>query len=299
MPSSIVRRLALPGALALLTLPQVAWGFCRQTTCDTDDCPVDSRGCVAEGKELFYDTACLSFAVDEGSAEPLGISDDEMVELVLHGFRSWKEVDCPGGGHPNFEVQPVGVVDARGIFFCEEEESNVGVWTFDPTWEYESSSLGYTTSTFVVDTGEIFDADVELNLRRISSVVPRNGDIQSAVLSVVTHEAGHFLGLAHSDDPGAVMAATYSELTPRALTADDIEGICTLYPPDGPALRCSEPGVSEAGYDAMACDLLTSPESEPESSCSVHAPRPLRGRSLALGLLFTMATFAFRRQLRR
>jgi hypothetical protein len=253
--------------------PDVAWGYCRQTTCDREDCPVDSQGCIALGDELYYDVPCLSFGFDAGSAEPLGLSDDEMLELIGQAFQSWKEVECPDGGQPSFEVQPVGVVEASGIFFCEEEETNVSVWTLDQTWNYEASSLGYTTSTFVVDDGEVYDADVELNLRRIASIVPSNGDVARAVLSVATHEAGHFLGLAHSDDFGAVMAATYADLAPRPLTEDDIAGICAIYPPRRADLSCSAPGVSEAGYDREACAVVTESESDADGACSVARNR--------------------------
>ena len=47
------------------------------------------------------------------------------------------------------------------------------------------------------------------------------------LFSVALHEAGHALGLGHSDDPAAVMYPYYSQHT--GLTADDIAGIQALY----------------------------------------------------------------------
>jgi hypothetical protein len=60
-------------------------------------------------------------------------------------------------------------------------------------------------------------------------VVPNGYDLQS----IITHEAGHFMGLAHSFDPNATMWAHYSAGTEsfRDLSDDDIDGICTVYPP--------------------------------------------------------------------
>jgi hypothetical protein len=47
------------------------------------------------------------------------------------------------------------------------------------------------------------------------------------VFSVALHEAGHALGLGHSDKPGAVMYPYYTKVT--GLTADDIAAIRQLY----------------------------------------------------------------------
>jgi hypothetical protein len=54
-------------------------------------------------------------------------------------------------------------------------------------------------------------------------------------LSVVTHEAGHFLGMAHSDQPNSTMFFSYDRAltVSRELRADDIDGICSIYRPDG------------------------------------------------------------------
>lgn len=271
-PSVALRLLFAPTLGAVIAWAGTAAGYCRQTTCDRPDCPKDASGCISTGEPLFYSVPCLSFAIDAGSAEPLGISDEELELIVMQAFRNWQSVDCPGGGHPSFDIQSVGAVEAGGIYFCEEETLNVSVWTLDEAWMYEQSSLGYTTSTFVVDTGEVFDADVELNMRRIASLVPTDGDVRDALLSVATHEAGHFLGLAHSDDGNAVMAASYQNLRLRTLTSDDIEGICALYPPDRHSLACSEPGYTEAGFDDDACRMALGDGPEPEGTCSVTVP---------------------------
>ncbi len=54
--------------------------------------------------------------------------------------------------------------------------------------------------------------------------------------SITTHEAGHFLGLAHSASASATMFPAYQEHDTglRSLDPDDISGICAIYPAGAP-----------------------------------------------------------------
>jgi hypothetical protein len=60
--------------------------------------------------------------------------------------------------------------------------------------------------------------------------VPEGGTVD--VQNTVTHEAGHLIGFAHSPDPESTMFATamLNETTKRDLTADDIQGMCDVFP---------------------------------------------------------------------
>src|SRR5581483_9427339 len=94
------------------------------------------------------------------------------------------------------------------------------------------NTLALTTLTFNADTGQILDADIELNTRTgqittSTPVGPGDYDLQS----ILTHETGHFLGLAHSGHPEAVMFSQYKpqSTSMRMLVQDDIDGICSVY----------------------------------------------------------------------
>jgi len=108
----------------------------------------------------------------------------------------------------------------------------------DQKWPHNdtNNTLALTTVTFNPDTGEIFDADMEINTAdqhvTLTDPIPPNG---YDFASIVTHETGHFLGMAHSGNDHATMYASYTpgSTSLRYLTDDDINGICTIYRPDG------------------------------------------------------------------
>ncbi len=283
-------------AVAIATAPIPAAAYCRQNSCqdadkkaaceaDADcDCELDETACVcerdeddciSEGNTLFYASKCINFAVAEGQAELLGVTDERFDEIVTEAFDRWASVDCGGGESPGLVLQSAGVLPVSKPFFCGQVALNISVWFLTPEWQYDAAALGYTTSTYAEDNAEVFDADVELNAERILDEVPSNR-VEEALLSIVTHEAGHFLGLAHSNDPDAVMYEAYNrnDLLSRELTQDDIDGICATFPPEDFPGRCSEPALSEAAVDKKACAKSLEPPSE--EGCSV-APVSARG----------------------
>ncbi|MEN9580906.1 MAG: hypothetical protein RJA70_3915 [Pseudomonadota bacterium] len=272
---------------ALATTAPNAEAFCRLTTCNPDEpgamCQTDASGCITQGDPLFYSTGCISFAVARGDAKALNLTDEEFHDVVLEAFASWQGVDCGGNQPPGFTVSSAGIVDSKGKFFCKDNpELNVGVWGLLSEWPHSQTSLGFTTSTFETKHGEVFDADVELNLGKIVNSSFPIAAMRQVVLSIVTHEAGHVLGLAHSDGLDAVMAASYnpSDLLDRPLTPDDVAGICAIFPPGGGPEACPVPGVSDAALNAGACAESALPPEE--SSCSV-GPRAPGGAERSAG----------------
>lgn len=115
-------------------------------------------------------------------------------------------------------------------------------------WDQGDAVIASTTTTSNRRTGEILDTDIELNnapaangTRFTFTAVDgppctdpgQTGCVRIDVQNTVTHEAGHSLGLDHvPDHPEACMYPNSApgEVTKRTLAADDIQGICAVYP---------------------------------------------------------------------
>jgi hypothetical protein len=98
------------------------------------------------------------------------------------------------------------------------------------------------------------------------------------VFSVALHEAGHALGLGHSDKPTAVMYPYYHLST--GLTADDIAGIQSLYgvksttsQPPAPPVTPSQPPVTPPSPPAPPAQPPTTP-TQPPSPPATPQPAP-------------------------
>lgn len=288
-------------ALALCWAPRSAEAYCILHTC-RDVTPQDIAerpelelkecqthdGCIVEGHALFYNSSCLSYGVSSRHVDLLGLTPEEFHDVVKAAFEVWESVDCGGGRPPGLSVQSVGVVEANGNFFCEDvPRANLSVWSLAVRWERPNDALGYTSSTHNTENGEVFDADVEFNLNKVRHEHAQE-DWVTVLGRIAVHEAGHALGLAHSNNSDAVMYKSYSasELYTRVLSEDDILGICDLYPPNDD-VSCSAPGYVEAALDESACQQAAQQASAAGAACAL-APASRRDQSwagwFALGL---------------
>ena len=285
MASRFVAYAVVASAFGLVT--SQAAGYCRTNTCDADPedpaCSSTADGCLRGGEALFWNRSCLSFSVNANGSPKRGISYDEASKTISDAMYRWIDVECAKGGTPAMALELYPEVTCNEIQF-NRKGPNANSWVFrDDEWPYDSvdaaMTLALTTVTFNARTGEILDADVEIN----SAGNELTAEDQSDLAAVATHEAGHVFGLAHSRDSESTMWAYYSAgmADGVSLGPDDASGICAAYPPDSANGTCNF--APEGGFVAGCY-------SPKDSGCSLASPVASSGRS-AVGLL-TLLAFA-------
>jgi Matrixin len=208
--------------------------FCRTTVC-SKDCPVDPVTSCPTGIPIGWPQLCVSYSMQRDASETIDL--ETATTVAEKAFDVWQTAPCPLGGSPSIRADHKFGTVACKVHEYNQVDGNANIIMFhDTDWPYGAaggSVLALTTVTFSKKTGDIYDVDMEINAQQALStneIVDPNGyDLQS----IITHEAGHFMGLAHSFDPDATMWAHYSAGTEsfRDLSDDDIAGICTVYPP--------------------------------------------------------------------
>jgi hypothetical protein len=182
------------------------------------------------------------------------VTFDLATKIVSTAFAKWSQATCTtetGSSRVGIDVRDVGEVSCDTIGYDSKGENQNVILFRDDKWPHvnKDDTLGLTTVTFNTTTGEILDADMEINTFdqsvSTSDEVPAGGFDLS---SIVQHEAGHFLGLAHSpNDPEATMWASYDpgESKKRFLKQDDVLALCSAYHPDGNRITSTGPLLAD------------------------------------------------------
>lgn len=317
---------ALLLGLALLISADRSFAYCR-----TSHCPAtgkDSHVCTPAlpddcGFVVYWPKPRVTYSVQLDASSQ--VSFETIRTTLRRSFDTWLNVDCGGGKHPRFEAIEADPVECH-LHEYNKDRGNANIVLFhDDVWPYgdHDGRLALTTVSYNTETGEIYDADMEINSAHANFTT---SDLITDIdlLSVVTHEAGHFLGLAHSPDTSATMFASYKagSRDQRDLTDDDIAGICATHPPGEIAEDC-DPTPRHGFSTVCRADQASAPEEPPEvencccpdgtvcdkgacvadeGGCCTIAPgggATRSGPAATLAALAGMALYAARRRTRR
>jgi hypothetical protein len=299
-------------AAAMVTVARNAHAYCRTMACPLppDFSPSESS-CVPDGFAsycaslsppakaipVWWRNACVSYDIQQNASAQVPF--DTATTMFAQAFAKWTSITCAdpadadaavdggegsGSSRVSIDVRDLGPVECDLHQYNQYGGPNQHVIIFhDDVWPYPddaNNTLGLTTVTYDPDTGEIFDADMEINSTvplAVADPVPSSGyDFDS----IITHECGHFLGMAHSGDDRATMFASYTPGTTykRILTEDDVAGLCSIYLPGG--ARSVDPSVTPDGSGQVpedSCDptprhgFTTECASPPPKGCDVAA----------------------------
>lgn len=238
------------GSIALFT-PRVD-AFCRTTTTTAE-----AGTCASDGAALFQPAQCLPYRLLNKDS-PI-IPNAVLSDKLTRAFRAWT---APGStctpGLTTIELAPSDATEIAQANPSEEGQNLIGV---APTWRHPDEALSLTTVTFDSTSGRILDADIELNGTAqwsfSDTVAPGTSDLES----VLVHEVGHMLGIAHSDDATAVMTRDFTAPVSerRTLAADDQAAVCAIYPN-------REQRLASSGLVAStACNLAAG---DPDAPCA-------------------------------
>lgn len=253
-----------------------ARAFCRSTACDAavEECTFDENGCPRSGPPLSWRTLPLPYRFHAGGTDKLDM--DGVREATRRAFDTWSNVTCNGKRTSLRFEEGADIPGTRPLATEGKAKTSFGIYFRDEVWPYDdgNESLALTNQTYGKTNGWIDYSAIEVNATGQTFVL---SDTEPGIdlQAVLTHEVGHYIGLAHSQVEGSIMVPSYCQSAERcgtstdrarALAEDDISAVCALFPPSGIA------GVSYEAPSASSCAVSSGMTSRGGSPGSPFVP---------------------------
>ncbi|MFT5432956.1 MAG: hypothetical protein ACI9OJ_003660 [Myxococcota bacterium] len=187
---------------------------------------------------------------------PHALDADATVAEMRAAMSSWSQLSCDGEPRPfDFDIVVGNEPLVAGQALDDPTNTNVLEWVSDPAdWPHGEHSIGNTTLTVDLVTGEVLDVDIELNAAHHTWVLDAPGMNEYDVRNALTHEIGHVLGLDHTEVVDATIhqSVQWGETEDRSLHPDDVAGYCAVYGSSAPAWPVVEDDSGASGTCSAA-----------------------------------------------
>lgn len=176
------------------------------------------------GKRIRWSVDSVQMQMDPEFEKFLGPGDG-YASLAM-GFEAWRGLPRV----PDLIIRP-GTPETLGHH--DGHQTN-GIYLLRD-WPYEAAKLAVTIVTYEMDTGRLLDADIVVNGKAAFAVLDepvQAGKSEYDLPAVLTHEAGHVLGLGESNagqDATMWPYARPDDIDKRTLAEDDEDGVIESY----------------------------------------------------------------------